>query len=188
MDDMESAFLLVATPHAEPAFREAVVLVAVHGDEGSLGFLVNRPSACTLADALPGLSVAAPPAVDRGAHAWRGGTAKPSVGWLLFDSRRIDDTPEDSCLLTPEVGVTASPAAMEQVYGEDPEGTLLVLGHLSWESGALEEELALGTWLRAPVDPRLVFDVAVAQRWTEGTCLALGLPRPWLGQARFATA
>ncbi|MFT5353678.1 MAG: putative AlgH/UPF0301 family transcriptional regulator, partial [Polyangiales bacterium] len=36
------AFLLIATPDAPAHVQETMMLIAVHGDEGSLGFVVNR--------------------------------------------------------------------------------------------------------------------------------------------------
>lgn len=177
-----SAFLVVATPDAAPAFRESLALVAVDGAEGSLGFLVNRPSPERLREALPRFGVVAPPELDRRAFAWRGGPTHTDAGWMLFDTRCAapETLPEDSCVLADGVGVTASPSAAEALYAQGDVAHLLLMGHLSWEPGRLAAEMAGGSWLRAPIDPRLLFDVPVERRWSEGLCAALDLPRPWL--------
>lgn len=182
------AFVIVATPDAEPEHRESVVLVAVHGSEGSLGFVINRPSACSLVETLPtvGVSQLADDSVAR--HAWRGGATRPDVGWLLFDTRAGGASPEDSCLLTGEIGITASPSAMEEVLHTEGGSAILLLGHVTWEPGALEEELASGRWVRALASARLVFETPSDLRWSDAMCDALGLPRPWFGEARFLTA
>ncbi|MBX3245648.1 MAG: YqgE/AlgH family protein [Myxococcales bacterium] len=181
----DEGFLLVATPQAETEHRETVVLVAVHGDEGSLGFVLNRPSACTLAEAMVNLGIEGRVAPDR--LAFFGGRTRPDIGWMLFDARACVE-PEDSCLLSPEVGVTAAADAMGAILSVNAPA-LLLLGHVTWEPGDLDDEIASGAWIRAPfVDPRLVFETPIARRWSDATCDVLGMPRPWLGVARFATA
>ena len=182
----ETGFLLVASPHAADEHRETVVLVAVHGEEGSLGFVLNRPSARRLGDSLLRLGVMIPPHVDRKGPTWRGGRTRPDIGWLLFDARGIE-APDDSCLLTPEIGVTASPAAVEQVLAQKAP-TMLILGHLTWEADELDAEIREGKWMRIDVDPKLVFDAPATQRWSDATCDALEMPRPWWGLARFVSA
>ncbi|MEM9071406.1 MAG: YqgE/AlgH family protein [Myxococcota bacterium] len=182
----EQGFLIVATPNAKNEHRETVVLVAVHGSEGSLGFVVNRPSACSLNEALTNCGVPMPEAIDPQRTVWRGGPTRPDVGWLLFDAAEVD-APEDSCLLTPRVGVTAAPTAMESVIVESP-SALLLLGHLTWEPEDLDDEIAAGAWLRTKVDPALLFEAPATRRWSDATCTVLELPRPWWGPARFALA
>lgn len=182
----DTGFLLVASPHAVDELRETVVLVAVHGEEGSLGFVLNRPSACRLGDSLLRLGVVVPPELDRGGPTWRGGRTRPDIGWLIFDARGIE-VPEDSCLLTPEIGVTASPAAVEQVLAQDA-STMLILGHLTWDADELDAEIREGKWMRTEVDPKLVFDAPATHRWSHATCDALEMPRPWWGLARFVSA
>ncbi len=182
----EDGFLLVASPHAADEHQETVVLVAVHGDEGSLGFVLNRPSACRLGDSLVRLGVVVPPEIDRKGPTWRGGQTRPDIGWLIFDARDIE-VPEDSCLLTPEIGVTASASAVEQVLSQGA-ATMLILGHLTWEADELDAEIREGKWMQTEVDPQLVFDAPATQRWSDATCDALEMPRPWWGLARFVSA
>ena len=181
------AFVIAATPEAPPALREAVVLVAVHGTEGSLGFIVNRPSACSFGDTLPSIGITAP-GKSPNDRVWRGGATRPDVGWLLFDTRSGRESPQDSCLLTGEIGITASPSAMEELFAVERDNSLLLLGHMTWEPGVLEEELALGAWIRSGASARLIFETPPTLRWSDVMCDALELPRPWLGQAHFLTA
>lgn len=161
------------------------MLVAVHGVEGSLGFVLNHPSAHRYVDTLANMGVALPPGADFARPVWRGGRTRPDVAWMLFDARHVE--PEDSCRVTPSIGVTASASAMEAIL-EATDRHLLILGHLIWEPGALDEEIAAGAWLRTPTDPSLVFEAPPARRWSDATCSALELPTPMLGPARFAFA
>ena len=65
MNDLLTGRLLVAVPGMYDAnFDRTVVLVLEHSEDGAVGLVLNRPSATTVADALPGLAdVAAAPAV-----------------------------------------------------------------------------------------------------------------------------
>lgn len=187
----EEAFLLVATPDAPAAHRDTIVLIAVHGDEGSLGFVLNRPSELRMGEALSRLGVEALDVAGQIARAQvcRGGRTRDDVGWMLFDVRGTVMPPDDSCLLTSDIAVTASPDAVAEVVQQhEHTSLLLLLGHLTWEPGELEAELASGCWYRADPSARLVFDVPVERRWTEALCGTLGLSRPWLGQASYARA
>ena len=167
------------------------MLVAVHGEEGSLGFSLNRSTERPLVSALDRfgietrgsgeLAICPEPSVGRG------GGVRPDVAWLLFDARTCGEPPEDSCLLTPDVGVTASPDAVVEMIQRQSR-MLFVFGHHTWDSGALEHEVAQGQWLRMPVDPSLVFDRPFTTRWTDAVCGSLGVSRPWLGEPRFASA
>ena len=185
------AFLLAATGGHTGAHHEALVLVAVHGDEGSLGFILNRPTDRDVVAALDRFGIETrgtglPPGMAH-PQVCRGGGVRPDVAWLLFDARRTDELPEDSCLLSESVGVTASPDAVVQML-QTSTPLLFVFGHLTWEPGALDRELAQGQWLRTPVDPALVFEEPMGARWTEAVCGSLGVTRPWLGDARFMNA
>ena len=191
MQQPSGAFLLAATGDTTGPHHEALVLVAVHGDEGSLGFLLNRPTDRDLATALDRFGIETRgiglPPMAAATQVCRGGGVRPDVAWLLYDARRVDEHPEDSCLLSESVGVTASPdAVVQMIQSETP--LLFVFGHLTWEPGALDQEIAQGRWVHTPVDPALVFEEPMPARWTEAICGSLGVTRPWLGDARFMNA
>ncbi len=185
------AFLLAATSESPAAHREALVLVAVHGKEGSLGFLLNRPTDRSLVSALDRFGIETRgmgmPALLPEPQVGRGGGVRPDVAWLLFDARKNEELPEDSCLLSAGVGVTASPDAVVEML-EQRQRLLFLFGHLTWEPGVLDREIESGQWLRTPVDPALVFDRPLGGRWTDAVCGTLGVTRPWLGEPRFMNA
>lgn len=185
------AFLLAATSESPAAHREALVLVAVHGKEGSLGFLLNRPTDRSLVSALDRFGIetrgTGMPALLPEPQVGRGGGVRPDVAWLLFDARQTGELPEDSCLLSDDVGVTASPDAVVEMLRQRHR-LLFLFGHLTWEPGVLDREIESGQWLRSAVDPALVFDRPLGTRWTDSVCGTLGVTRPWLGEPRFMNA
>ena len=166
------------------------MLVAVHGDEGSLGFVVNRRvERVTMSDALRAVGVEIDPrALRLDGFVAKGGPARDDSAWLLFDGPD-EGQPDDSCVLAPSLHVTASPDAAAEVLQRRPmPRSLLCRGHTTWEGAELQAEIAGGLWLRLEVNPTLIFDVPFEQRWSEGLCAALNLSRRWLGAARFARA
>jgi putative transcriptional regulator len=50
---LRGRLLVAAPPLVDPNFDRTVILVLEHGDDGSLGLVLNRPSATALADVLP---------------------------------------------------------------------------------------------------------------------------------------
>lgn len=178
--------LLIATPAAPSALQGAVVLVAVHGDEGALGFIVNRPFE---SPEQIEREFEIPPLDDPRAIR-RGGPANAEMAWVLFDADAVARLPDDHALLSGRLGISASAEAVHQLHEEalDAPRMVLLVGHLRWEADQLEEELADGVWLSTPVDPSLVFDAVSSECWTLATCSALGMPRPWYGAPTFADA
>ena len=45
-------FLIASPPLGDPNFDRTVVLLAIHGDGGALGFVVNRPAPLSLGELL----------------------------------------------------------------------------------------------------------------------------------------
>jgi putative transcriptional regulator len=41
----------------------------------------------------------------------------------------------------------------------------MALGYADWDAGQLEDELLQNSWLTAPCDDSIVFDVPFEQRW-----------------------
>lgn len=183
-------FLLIATPDAPAHVQETMMLVAVHGEEGSLGFVINRQlERVTMSDALRAVGVEVDSKRLRlDGPVAKGGPVRDDSAWLLFDGED-EGQPEDSCLLAPSLHVTASPDAAFEVLQRSPAPrALLCRGHTTWDGSELDAEIAAGRWLRLEVNPAFIFDLPFEQRWSEGLCAALNLSRRWLGAARFARA
>jgi putative transcriptional regulator len=49
--------------------------------------------------------------------------------------------------------------------GEGPQRTMVALGCAGWGAGQLEHELSENSWLTVPVDPELLFELPLDQRW-----------------------
>ena len=106
--------LLVATPPlVDPNFDRTVILVLEHGDDGSLGLVLNRPSTTELDTVLPDWNDLASvparvffggPVSPEAVIALARGDAEEDSGWVpLIDDLGTVDLGRDPALLAPNV-------------------------------------------------------------------------------------
>ena len=83
--DLQPPILLLAMPQVrDPFFHQSVVLLLHHQDEGSLGFIVNRPTGVKISEILEDLDMSW--LGEASAPAFFGGPVEPQIGTLLFHS------------------------------------------------------------------------------------------------------
>jgi putative transcriptional regulator len=174
-------FLIASPPLGDPNVARTVVLLAVHGDSGALGFVVNRTAPLTLGELLSfagygGDKAAAP------APVLVGGPVQPSSGWILGVDLGVGNTAEvipvgDRLEITSSrdaFDALARDVAARSAGAPDPKKRIVMLGYSGWAPGQLEGEIAAGAWLPVPLDEGIVFDVAMGERWERAYAL-LGL-------------
>ena len=158
--------LLVATPELDdPHFRHAVVLVVHHGEDGTLGLVVNRPLGKAPAiELLRRLGVP-----EQGAKGdillSYGGPVQPEIGMVVHspDYRLPDTTP-----VTRQLSVTSNPQVLhDMAAGTGPQRAVAVLGYAGWGPGQLEGEMTEGAWFTIPADPDLVFAPDPDKEWQD---------------------
>jgi putative transcriptional regulator len=156
----------VATPSLrDPSFVRTVVLVVEHGESGSLGFVVNRPSPVRFGEVAMALGMPAAPRTR--VPVMVGGPVSPQSGWILFDPRDVGaEHLEDAILVSEGLAVSASRKLLGVIAAAGrSERQALALGYAGWSSGQLDEEFRRGVWLPAPIDPRVVFQTEPEERW-----------------------
>jgi len=157
--------LLIAMPSlADPNFSQTVTLVCEHTESGALGIVLNRPMTMRLGEVLDQLSLPSldPRLADQAIL--RGGPVQTDRGFVLHrpGGRSWDSTLEVSDTLH----VTTSRDVLESLArGDGPFEAAMALGYAGWEAGQLEEEMLNNSWLTAPCDDSIVFDVPFEQRW-----------------------
>ncbi|WP_066097307.1 YqgE/AlgH family protein [Xanthomonas massiliensis] len=164
VSDRLSGQLLIALPSlADSNFARAVVLVCQHDEEGAMGVVVNRPSDYTLGEILAQMDIATADEGLRERVVLAGGPVHPERGFVIHD----DPRPRDSGL-TIDTGLyltTSRDILQAMAEGGGPASALMALGCAGWGAGQLEAELAENSWLTAPADPALLFEVPLAERW-----------------------
>lgn len=167
-------FLIASPPLGDPNFDRTVVLLAIHGDGGALGFVVNRAAPMTLGELLSLAGYSTDKGVKDGSKVFLGGPVQPSSGWILCLDPSLDAAESGVIAVGDRVRVTSSRAAFDALArdvatrspGEvDPKRRTVLLGYSGWGPGQLEGEIAMGAWLPVPLDEGVLFDVSLEDRW-----------------------
>jgi len=165
MKDIEiknlTGMFLIAVPNLkDPNFERTVILICEHTQEGAFGLVVNRILLNSFMPILNWLDIKES-VIDL--PAFYGGPVKPEQGHILFTPGGTDYASKhisDGLALT-----TSKEILVDVAGGKGPKRFLFALGYAGWSSGQLEYELMIDSWLVAPLDNRIIFDVPVNERW-----------------------
>ena len=174
-------FLIASPPLGDPNFDRTVVLLAIHGDGGALGFVVNRTAPLTLGELLSFAGYGADKASNP-SPVLVGGPVQPSSGWILGVDLEVESTSE-VIPVGDRIRITSSRDAFDALARDvqarpagaaDPKRRVVMLGYSGWAPGQLEGEVAAGAWLPVPMDEGILFDTKIEERWEKAYAL-LGL-------------
>ena len=196
-------FLIASPPLGDPNFERTVVLLAMHGPRGALGFVVNRVAPLQLGEVMSLAGYGPRYAALPGAvHV--GGPVEPGSGWILYQdpsfagpidgvidiSRgvRISSSREVFDALARDIEVDESDAPAPASALVDIGKKMVFLGYSGWGPGQVEGEIAQGAWLPAPFDPAVLFEVEIEKRWEAAYALmgvspAMGIGMRTVGEA-----
>jgi putative transcriptional regulator len=153
MPSLAGKFLVARSVLQDPNFRQAVVLLLQHGEEGAFGLVINRPAK---AKGMPFTVFRGGPCPNEGllmlhGHAdWTGASGDgpgPGIapGVFVGDSSclaRINESPDDAGLRF-----------------------RMFSGYSGWGPDQLESELAAGAWIVVPASSELIFDTPADELW-----------------------
>jgi putative transcriptional regulator len=155
--DLLTPVMLMAMPQVlDPFFHKSVVLLLHHEDEGSFGFIVNRPTGIKVAEILKGMEVGWEGGEE--AVAYFGGPVQPQLGTVLFSPVLRESDPEDTATeIAPGLALTQHIGDLSRLAEAPPDQFRLLLGYAGWGEGQLMEEILRNDWLTAPVSSELIF-------------------------------
>lgn len=171
-------FLIASPPLGDPNFDRTVVLLAVHNEDGALGFVVNRVAPMSLGEVLKLAGYKGPESKDEG-PVFLGGPVAPTMGWILCVDPSLDAEQEGVLAVDARIRITSRRLAFDELVQErisqagapDPKRRMVVLGYSGWGPGQLEREIGTGAWLPTPLDEGVLFDVDVDERWERAYAL-----------------
>jgi putative transcriptional regulator len=179
--------LLVARPALQdPNFRHAVILLFRHEEkEGSMGLIVNRPSAVKVSGSVGDLE-----GVERDDRLWIGGPVQQNSVWLLHSRLDLDDRGLE---VVPGLFLGGSPVLLRDLMcttGIDPAPGIfrVVRGYAGWGEGQLAREIAEGAWRVADADADLILHTEAEELWDDVLTraqLTFRLPPDTLRKAKF---
>lgn len=138
MDTLKGQLLIAGAGIFGAAFRQTVVLVAEHGDDSSLGFVINRPSEMIAAEAAAELAKL--PLPDP--RIYHGGPVQPGAVAVLGEFEHGDFAGN---LIFGSVGMLG--AGPDGILTEGVRRAKVFSGYAGWGTGQLESELDEGAWV-----------------------------------------
>jgi len=155
----EKGSLLISEPFLpDPNFERTVVLMCDHNDDGSFGFVLNKPSEVMLHELLEDFG-----SFDQ--RVYVGGPVQHDTLHFVHRSPEIEGGSE----LTPGLfwggnfEQVQSLLASKQLGNED---IRFFVGYSGWGSGQLEKELSLDSWIvTPPAAAQVIFDNPVDELW-----------------------
>ena len=182
MDSLKGQFLVAMPDMGDERFKDSVIYLVGHGDEGAMGLVVNQSLEDTrFADILEELGIGDKddiirlPETIKGRQVLRGGPVQRGRGFVLHspDYFRQDNSypvSEDVCL-------TATLDVLKAIaFKNAPADALFALGYCGWSPGQLEDEIKNNGWLTVPFSRELLFETPIATRY-EVALSKLGITR-----------
>ncbi len=169
VNDLKPPFFLVATPAVlDTFFKHSVVLMVHHDSEGSLGFIVNKPTNIDLSFVVKDLGISN--GYSGMEKIFFGGPVAPQTGTIIFSSPKI---PEETGLaglpiaqISEQLYLSQDRSVFEKIFVDPPENFIVLMGYSGWGPGQLESEMSRNDWLIVPYkDHKLVFDGKEEETW-----------------------
>lgn len=154
------SFLIAVPQLGDPNFVRGVVLLLEHGDEGSMGLVVNRT-----ADLDMGTFCASQDMTfkgDESAQVFQGGPVQTDRAFILHSSSH--EGPETEEVLG-AVRLSYSLESLRLLVDSPPENFRVYLGYAGWASGQLAKEITSGAWLLSHPEESLIFSNGVETIW-----------------------
>jgi putative transcriptional regulator len=169
-----SGQLLVASPAmADPHFRQTVVYIVAHDEDGAFGLVLNRIyGEGPLDNLLHAFGIPESNTTQR-LQLHYGGPVEPQRGFVLHSG---DYSGESTQSLKPWLSLSLGTDVLAALAaGNGPARTLVLLGYAGWGAGQLDGELARDDWLIAPAEESLIFTDDPDATWRRAMTRA-GIP------------
>lgn len=158
-----SGYFLISTPQMpDPRFKEQVIYLCAHTDEGAMGVVINTPHPeVSMIEVLSSSLIPLPegplPPV------YMGGPVETQSGFILYSS---DYQTENAFEVTPGVSLSRDSRLLKDISkGCGPRDYLFLLGYAGWGAGQLECELMDNSWLTLPADIDVIFHTPDEFKW-----------------------
>jgi putative transcriptional regulator len=158
MERLKGRLLVANGSLYDPNFRQTVILVAEHEDEGAVGLVLNRRANVTVAQAAPAFIGMTEPTEP----IFIGGPVQPDAAVVLAESENADAL---SSVVLGGIGVLGHepddplPGGIERVR--------IFAGYAGWGPGQLENELEESSWIVVDALPEDVFTGEPDKLWSQ---------------------
>lgn len=188
MDSLKGQFLVAMPEMGDDRFRDTVIYVVGHSDDGAMGLVVNQSlDDMRFADILEELRIGDKadiirlPEDIREREVLRGGPVQRGRGFVLHSPDYFREG--NSYLVTDEICLTATLDVLKAIaFKRSPSDALFALGYCGWSPGQLEGEIKGNGWLTVPFSRDLLFGTPIALRY-DAALARLGITRASLSSS-----
>lgn len=162
---LKDHFLIAMPALTDPYFKQSVVYLCEHDDEGAMGFIINFPVKLTLQELLSNVETIKhqpnPPLTEA---VFLGGPLELERGFVLHSP--LPDNSQ-STELNQQLSMSNSNAVLSTLGTDnEPEKYIVTLGYSSWSSGQLEKEMNDNHWLTIECENDIIFNTPAEERWS----------------------
>lgn len=160
MESVKGQLLIAGPQLIDPNFWRTVVLVVDHGEEGSFGLVLNRPSETSVGETVPELETL----MDGDEPLFIGGPVQPST---VITIGRFTDIEHAALAAFGDIGVLGTGGPPVEELAEHVIEARAFVGHSGWGPGQLEAELETGDWILEPARAIDVFSASPRDLWSD---------------------
>lgn len=153
--------MLVAKPDVSLGFQQTVLVAAPLGEDGYVGFIINRPLQRTLASLVPEHEAA-----RKVVEPVRFGGPE-SLDQIFAVVRSRSTRGGESLPLFGDLYVAAGPEDIRQIVERTPNDARYFAGFVKWRPGELDAEIARGLWYVMTPEAELMFREDAKSIWLE---------------------
>ncbi len=154
--------MLVATPAlSDPLYGATVLVARPIGGGQFLGFIINKPSKVTVAQAFPKHE----PSQKVQAPIYVGGPERANSIFALVNTEQ--DPGQGSMKLTQDLFLVLAGSTVDKVIENDPEHARFLVGAVLWRPGELESEIKRGAWYVEQPDTNIMMRKETKNLWQD---------------------
>ena len=159
--EVSSGTVLLAEPFMlDPNFKRSAVLVCEHNEEGSVGFIMNKPLKMRIDELIDGF-----PEFD--SEVFFGGPVQTDTIHYIHN---VGDLVEDSVKVADGVYWGGDFEKLKFLIASNlvlPHNIRFFVGYSGWSEGQLNDEMGYGSWVLAEMDANYLFKSEPKKLWTQ---------------------
>ncbi|MDH5544641.1 MAG: YqgE/AlgH family protein [Gammaproteobacteria bacterium] len=156
-EQLEAGSLLISTAKTQGTeFYHTVVYITQHGEDGTHGFIINKPTHMTVNEAMPDNM-----RLEHPSKLYFGGPMHAQFLFVLTQAHKYPELHD----IVQGLYFGAGDKAMIEINRVSHDETRTFIGFSSWGPGQLRKELDNEVWLVAPGSIKDVFDEHPEELW-----------------------